>query len=127
MNQISSWSNDSGETAELGKRILSTLDGTGEVLRKTVVEDDLGGADETWAVSTSDVRCAIVGATGSGNERVALDKLTAYAYFVLTVPKETDLLEVDRFRTLGVTFEVNSVNAPVTIDAIRFAKLSLAQ
>lgn len=82
--------------------------------RRTLASDGQGGGSETWT-ALGTVSCRLSPEKRSGEEEyVRADSMAEERNRILTVPHGTAIEGRDRVTTGGATYEVSSVDAPMS-------------
>jgi SPP1 family predicted phage head-tail adaptor len=88
------------------------------IQRRTQASDAWGGQADTWTAQASTV-CQIAPERSNAPEQIAQGRLEELNRFLIRLPVETDIDIKDRITAGGVTYEVQSVDSPRTIEITR--------
>jgi hypothetical protein len=112
-----------GELAFMRESIEQLMPDTCDILTVTETPNGQGGITETWATAYSGVKCRLDMKTGSipavGG---AVQQFTSY---VLSLPYDTVIADVDRVEIDSVTYAVTSINDGQSWKAVKRVMLEV--
>ena len=103
------------------------LPDTCNILSEALASDGQGGQTSTWGTVSTSVACRLDEETGTrGNQLVPAGNALREAHrYMLSLPHDTTIGAHDRVETGGNTYNVISVNAGVSWQAVMRATLEL--
>ena len=84
------------------------------ISRKAEVSDGAGGQTDTWNTVATTV-CSVAPALATDNEEIQELRLGLVSGWIIGLPVGTDVTILDRIVANGITYEVNNIRAPRTI------------
>jgi head-tail adaptor len=112
------------ELADLRSDILDTLPDTCTIQRSTNTADSYGFADDSWANSSTGVRCRLDPDHRRNSENTAGEKESTRVFRILTVQYDADLRAGDRVVVGSNTYEVVELDDDHSLRAVRRARVA---
>jgi head-tail adaptor len=99
---------DNNELADMRAAVLDLLPDTCNILSVTETPDGAGGMTQTWGTASAGVACRLDYQTGM--ETIAGGALRAYSRYILTVPYDASVTELNKIEHGTKTYNVSSVD-----------------
>ena len=105
------------ELAFMRESIELLMPDTCDILTVTETPNGQGGITETWATAYSNVPCRLD--MKSGREPMTGGAVQQYTSYILSLPYDTTINDVDRVEIDSVTYAVTSINAGQSWSAVK--------